>query len=103
MTWLRASLYTTFPGVTSIPLLELADQITISRHKIQIQMVALTPAGPAVPPPTYIIQIQPAFQAAPAKKKDPEKGRTYKPLPCTDLPTYRYLKTFPRSGRPWPQ
>ena len=33
-------------------------------------MVPRTPTGPAVPPPTYIIQNQWAAQAAPAKKKD---------------------------------
>ena len=34
-------------------------------------MVPHTPAELAAPPPTYIIQNQPAAQAAPAKKKDP--------------------------------
>ena len=71
MTWLRASLYATCPGVTSIPPLELADYITVRRQNLQIQMVPRTPSGPAAPPPTYIIQSQPAAQAAPTKKKDP--------------------------------
>ena len=71
MKWLRASLYTTCPGVTSLPLLDLANHITVSRQKPQIPMVLRIPAGPVAPPPTYIIQNQPADQAAPAKKKDP--------------------------------
>ena len=71
MTWIRASLYTTCPGMTSLSPLELADHITVSRHKLHIQMVPCTPLGQAAPPPTYIIQNQPAAQAAPAKEKDP--------------------------------
>ena len=34
-------------------------------------MVPSNPSRPAAPAPTYIIQIQPAPQAAPAKKKEP--------------------------------
>ena len=36
ITWLRASLYATCPGVTSLPPLELVDHITVSRQKLQI-------------------------------------------------------------------
>ena len=71
LTWLRASLYRIFPGVTSLPPLELAYHITVSRQTLQIQMVPRIPAGPAAPTPTYIIQNHPAAQAALAKKKDP--------------------------------
>ena len=71
MTWLRASLYKTCPGVTSLPSIDLDDHITVRRQTLQIQMVPRTPAGPAVPTPIYIIQNQPASQAAPAKKKEP--------------------------------
>ena len=71
MTWLRESLYKTCPGVTSLPPLQLANHITVSRQTLQRQMVPRTPAGPAAPTPTYIIQNQPMAQAAPAKKKYP--------------------------------
>ena len=71
MTWLRASLYAACPGVTSLPPLEIADPITVSIQRLLRAMVPHTPSGPAVPAPTYIIQSQPASQAAPAKKKEP--------------------------------
>ena len=59
------------PGVTSLPPLDLADHIMVSRQTLQIHMVPHTPIGPAAPTPTYIIQNQLAAQAEPAKKKDP--------------------------------
>ena len=71
MTWLRASLYKTCPVVTSLPPLDMANHITVTRQTLQIQMFPRTPIGPAAPTPTYIIQNQPAVQAAPAKKKYP--------------------------------
>ena len=74
MTWLRASLYATCPGVTPLPPLKLANHITVSRQKLQIEMVPRTPSGSAAPPLTYIIQSQPAAQASSAKKKDPAEG-----------------------------
>ena len=36
-------------------------------------MVLRTPAGPAAPTPTYTTQYQPAAQAVPTKKRDPEE------------------------------
>ena len=71
MTWLRASLYAVCPGIKSLPLLDLAYHITVSRKKLLIEMVPRTPSGTATPSLTYIIQIQPAAQAAPENKKDP--------------------------------
>ena len=71
LTWLRASLYAAFPGVTSLPPLELADHITVSRQNLLKAMVPRTPSSPAAPAPTYIIQSQPTSQAAPAKEKEP--------------------------------
>ena len=100
MTWLRASLYATCLGVTSTPPLDLANHITVSLQKLQIDMVPHTPSGKSAPPPTYIIQSLPADKAAPTKKLTQRKGGTYKPLPCTDSPTYKDLKTSPTSGKP---
>ena len=57
--------------MTSLLQIELADHITFSRQTLQRQMVPRNPAGPATPTPAYIIQNQPAAQAAPAKEKDP--------------------------------
>ena len=71
MKWLRASLYAARPGVTPLPLLELADHITVSRQNLLKSMVPSTPSSPAAPAPMYIIQSQPASQATPAKKKEP--------------------------------
>ena len=71
LTWLRASLYATRPEVTSLTPLELADYITIGRQNLQKTMVPRNHSSPAAPAPTYIIQSQPAPQAAPVKKKEP--------------------------------
>ena len=60
LTWLRASLYATRPGVTSLPPLELADHITIGRQNLHKTMVPKNHSGPAAPAPAYIIQSQPA-------------------------------------------
>ena len=68
MEWIRASLYKTCLRVKSLPTLDLADHIMVSRQNLQIQMVPRTHAGIAMPTPTYIIHNQPAAQAAPAKK-----------------------------------
>ena len=83
MTWLRASLYAARPGVTSPPPLELSDHITVSRQNMLKATVPCTPSSPAAPAPTYIIQIQPASQVAPATKNNQQKGGTCKPLTCT--------------------
>ena len=69
MTWLRSSLYAARPGVTSLPLLELADHITVGRQNLQKAMVPSNSSSSAAPAPTYKIQSQPAPQAAPAKDK----------------------------------
>ena len=71
MTWLRASLYATRPGVTSLPPLELADHITIGIQNLHKTMVPRNHSSPAAPAPSYIIQSQLAPQASPAKKKEP--------------------------------
>ena len=71
MIWLRASLCVACLGVKSLPPLELADHIKVSQQKLLREMVPRTPSGPAAPSPNYIIQSQPAAQAAPAKKKVP--------------------------------
>ena len=71
MTWLRASLYAACPGVTSLPQLDLANHITVSRQDLLKATVPRTPSSPAALEPTYIIQIQPASQAVPSKKKEP--------------------------------
>ena len=82
-------------------MLDLTYHITVICQTLQRHMVLHTPAGLAPPTPTYIIQNQPAAQSAPAKKNTRQKGGTYRNLTCTDSTTYRGLKTFPTSGRPW--
>ena len=72
MTWLRASLYQVFLVVKSLPSLELANHITVSRQTLQTQLVPHTRATQATPALTYIVQqAQPVAQAAPAKKENP--------------------------------
>ena len=71
MTWIRAYLYATRPGVTSLPPLELANHITVGRQNLQKALVPRNPSSTAASAPTYIIQSQPAPQAAPEKKKEP--------------------------------
>ena len=41
MTWLRASLYQAYMGVKSLPPLELADHITVSRQTLQRQLAQI--------------------------------------------------------------
>ena len=71
MAWLRAYLYAACPGVTALPPLELVDHITVSRQELLKVKVPRTPSRPDTPAPRYIIQSQPASQAALAKKKEP--------------------------------
>ena len=71
MTWIRASLYQACPGVNSLPPLEVADHITISRQTLQRQLVPRACAQPATPALTYIFQQSQTSQATPAKKKNP--------------------------------
>ena len=72
MKWLRASLYQTFPGVTSLPPLEMSDHITVGQQTLQRQLVLYIPAGLATPALTYIVQqAQQVAQATPANKKSP--------------------------------
>ena len=83
ITWLRASLYAACPGVTSLPLLELVDHITVSRQNMLKATVPRTPSSPAAPAPTYIIQSQPASQALTAKKKEPAERWDLQATICT--------------------
>ena len=69
MRWLRAYLYPTCPGVTSLPPLEMTDHITVVQKALQRQLVPRITAGPATLSPIYIVhQAQQATQAAPENK-----------------------------------
>ena len=70
MRWIRASLYQTCPGVKSLPPLNMAKHITVSRQKLQIQLVLCIPSGPVTLSLAYIVhQAQQVAQSAPARKK----------------------------------
>ena len=72
MTCLRSSLYQARPGVKSLPPLELANHIMVSRQTLQRQMVPHTRARPATPAPIYIVQqTQPVAHTVSTKKKNP--------------------------------
>ena len=72
MKWLRASLYHPFPGVTSLPPLDMADHITVGQQTLQRKLVLRIPTGLATPALTYIVQqAQQVAQATPANKKSP--------------------------------
>ena len=72
MRWIRASLYQIFPGVNSLPPLDMADHITVGRQNLQRQLVPRIPAGPATPALTYIFhQAQQVAQSDTEKKKIP--------------------------------
>ena len=95
MTWLRASLYHACPGVSSLPPLELADHITISRQTLQSQLVPSARAHPATPAQTYIDQQAQPAQATPAKKKNPAERWYFQALSLCRLADVKSLEDLP--------
>ena len=76
MTCLWASLFKVCASINSLTPLKMADQITVSRHCLQHQMVPRSTLVQMAPTPTYIShQAQQAPPPAPVKKKTPaERG-----------------------------
>ena len=79
LTWLQAALLPSFPSATSLPLLELAYHVKVSR-KLLLQTIVLT--AEVVDPrgaPTIIMQAHQCTHHSPEKKKDAT------PAECWDL------------------
>ena len=104
LTWIRVTLLPSFPSVTALPPIKLADHITVIQEcLLQTMVPTATPVVSRVAP-TIIMQAPQRTHQLQYRKKDttPAESWELQQLALTRLCNVQSLKDLPRSGQPSP-